>query len=266
MFGICMKNYFKNLKYVFTVLGIMFLAFLIGVCFFFKKTGSDISLMTSRISEAAAGTNFAIFGAEGGIETVLENYGSFIGLVLESFAESIGAILISIGIFTLIQLLGIYISNIVVFLFERFDISKTNIFRVCLEQLCRSVAICLIWVIILLVMTQVNETVGLILLLCYPLGYCFVALMSSWLTAAKDKRPAWTEYVTFKNILLLLASNLLQIVATAVIAFLAFNIFDGLVAAVILIAMIIIATATTNLNAYAFLYRETGAAVTEQTK
>ena len=256
MFGICMKNYFKNMKYVFTVLGIMFLAFLIGICFFVRKTGSDISMLTSRVSETAAGTNFAIFGAEGGLESVLENYGNFFGVILESFSEGIGAILLSIGIYTLIQLLGIYISNIVVFLFERYDISKTNIFRVCLEQLCRSVAICLLWAIIILVMTKVDETVGLILVLLYPLGYCFVALMSSWLTAQKDKRPAWTKYVTFKNILILLASNILQIIATAVIACLAFYIFDGLVAVVILIALIIITTATTNLNAYAFLYHE----------
>ena len=257
MFKVCMKNYYKNLRYVFTVLGVMYLALLIGACFFFKKIGADITAMAQQISEVTANTDFSIFGVTGGFETVLENYGNYLESVLLDLFNGFAGIIAAICIFILIQLIGVYISNLVVFLFGRRDIKKDGILKICAEQLCRSVAICLVWAIIILTMTMIDATVGMILLAFYPLLYCFVALLSAWLTAGKGQRPRWADYVTFKNMLLLLASNLMQILATSLAAVIGFCIFDWLVALVIAAAFVVLTTATTNLNAYAFLYRPT---------
>lgn len=252
MFKICMKNYFRSLKYVFVVLGIMFLAFLIGATFFMKKTSADFSYMIEQISQAAQSTGAANVGA--GFFETLGNCGELVLSVLGSILEELLNVVAGVVLFFGIQYIGIYIANVVVFLFERYDINHDNIFKICLEQLCRSILLFCVFAIISSVFIWVDSTVGLILLCLYPIAYCFVALLSAWLTAGKKKRPKWTESVTFKNMLLLLVSNILQILFSIAIAILAFYVLDVVAAIVVVIALLVIAMATTNLNAYAFIY------------
>lgn len=252
MFKICMKNYFRSLKYVFVVLGIMFIAFLVGASFFFKKTGADFTFLTEQISQAAQSMGAANAGA--GFFEALGNCGDFLITVLAGIAQHIVNVVASVFVFLFIQYVGILVGNIVVFLFERYDINHDNIFKICLEQLCRSILLFFVFAIISAVFVWVDPTAGLVLLCLYPIAYCFVALLSAWLTAGKAKRPKWTESVTFGNMILLLISNILQILITMAVAVLAFYVFDVLAAVIIAVALLVIAMATTNLNAYAFIY------------
>lgn len=60
MFGKCIKNYFSCLRYVFGVLGILFLALLIGSGAFIKGTQSEIRTMTEKLSEATGAADLSV--------------------------------------------------------------------------------------------------------------------------------------------------------------------------------------------------------------
>ena len=49
MFLVCMKSHFSSLKFIFGVLGIMFLALLIGGSLLFSGTNRSINTMTENI-------------------------------------------------------------------------------------------------------------------------------------------------------------------------------------------------------------------------
>jgi len=52
MFGKCLKNYFISLKYIFAVIGIMFIALMIGGTVFTKGASESFTKMTEQIKEA----------------------------------------------------------------------------------------------------------------------------------------------------------------------------------------------------------------------
>lgn len=254
MFRKCMRNYYRNLKFIFTVLGVMFLAFLIGICFFAKKTGADFTAMSEQLAHIWQCTDFAIFGVEGGFEQVLENYSGFFGGVAEALMEEFVNLLAGIALFIGIQLAGIFSANMTVFLFGRYGISHANIFRVLLEQLSRSLLILIVWLLITAAFMHISSDAGMVLVCLYPLWYCFVALLSAWMTAGKSRRPRWKEYVSVRNMLVLFSANLLQKLISLVLGVLTFYIFDSLVAVVVCVSILIVVSATTNLNAYSMLY------------
>lgn len=261
MFKACMKNYFHNLKYVFTVLGVMFLAFLTGISCFFRQTGLSLKTLGQELADAAGRTDFSLFGAEGGLEQVLENYGNFLGDVSLSIAEGAAGILLAVLVFCLIQAAGLYLSNLIVLFFERRDIRRDGILRILGEQLARGLLICLILALNLWIALKLNAGAGLVLLGLFPLTYCFVALLSAWLTAGKRSRVPRRNYLTFGNMLVLLLSNLLQLGLTLLLALLALRLFSSAAGAVLCAALVVLAASTANLNAYAMLYtgRKTGA-------
>lgn len=254
MFKTCMKNYFHNLKYIFTVLGVMFLAFMTGVSAFFRQTGLSLSTLSENISEAVKSTDFSLFGVEGGFFQVLANYGGFTLEFLGSILAGVAGIALAVLFFFLIQAVGVYVSNLIVILYERYDIHHDNVFKVILEQLCRSILILIFLILIFLLAVYVAPTVGMVLLVLYPLLYCFVALLSAWLTAGKTCRKKWKDFVTFRHMLALFASNVLQILITFAVGSLSLSLFNSLVGIPVCVALFVLAASTTNLNAYAMLY------------
>lgn len=262
MFKTCMKTYFGNLKYVFTVLGILFIFILIGVSTFVKASGSSMEAIAMEIGDATKAVDLNVLGTKGGFLILL---GALKTYFYEIVAEVMTAIITLVtNVITMIGtiLLGIFIANITVILFGRYDINHDNIFKVILEQLFRYLCILFCIFVILLLGYLFGFKIALILLALYPIGYCFIALFSAWVTCGKNNRTKWGETVTFKNMMLLLASNLLEIIMTVAIGLIAFYLFDMIVAAVIAIGLAVLVTATTNLNAYAFIYQK-GSEATE---
>ncbi len=287
MFKICMKNYFANLKYVFVALGVMYLALIIGAQTTVNKSIREVKQMVAsieettesselslgRIGDSITGTFNAVkhnispevlSGEEQPVvvnETigesiigVISSYTAYFGQVVTYVAECVAGIIVAVILFAVIQILGVFAGTTLVTMFGRYDMHPDNIFRIILEQMARIVLLG-IWVDIIILVCVLNLTAGIIMAALLPLAFCYIVLFSVWLTAGDDRRPQYSSYVTFVNMLLLLACNIVQILISLAIAAVVYLICGAIVAAVFGAAMLILAAANANLNAFALLYQ-----------
>lgn len=257
MFKLCMKNYFKNLKYVLLVLGIMFIAYLMGTSFFFKTASNNIQDFAAQISAITKNTDFNLFGVKGGFFQVITNYAEFLKEILGNLLGAAIKLLMSLLAFILIQVIGVWIADMVSFFIGRHNVNHDNVLKVIMEQLFRAFCMIIVLALVFVVMFKVNIYVGLVLLALGILWHPFVSLFCAWFTAGKDERPKWSQCVRFSNMMWLLLSNVVQIIITIAIIAILFTVLDALPAIVVSIAFLEILSVSRNLNAYTMVYNGT---------
>lgn len=280
MFKLCIKRYFTSLKYVFSVLGVLFLALLIGASVMFgmfsdsvntmvteiETTTKDADLSFRRIKDALV---YSFTGeepedkveilkngktriwvqetVEEAVSGVVENYTEYAVSVGESIAEGVAGILLSIAMFFLIQILGIMCGRGLTNYFCRYEIEHRNIFKIFVARLLHNVVIILS--VILVIYCLINVTgLGIALMLLYPVIYCILALISSYVTLGKG-RPLFKEILSVRNVGALLASSILMLIITGIFVAVIFAISNFIVAMYINAALLIVVSVVVALNA-----------------
>jgi len=191
------------------------------------------------------------------------NYIAYASEIIAYIAAAIAGIIVALLTFVIIQIVGLFISDFTITVYGRYDLSHDNVFKIILEQLVRAGFI-IIWVALSIGMTVLNVYVGLAFFVFYPLVFCYIALFSAWLTTPKEVRPEYSSYVTFKNMLIMLGTNILQLLMSIAITVLIYFICGIIIAVVCGLALLVLAFANANLNAYAFLYNAPGYIVNKQ--
>ena len=280
MFKKCIKNYFHSLRYVLVILGAMFLTLMIGISIFINGSKNAISNMTDSVKTITHDTDLSFdevkealkdtFGVKDDVslttgaedvvthdistalENVVTNYTTYAAEVVETVAIAVGKILLYIGFFFFIQILGLIFGHDLTYYFVRYDIKSRNIFAVILERLFRSIVVFLYLLFMVFVLMKL-PIVGFILVLIYPFVYCIWSLLCAWVTGGK-KRPSFKSVVNFPNIFALFFGNLVAIVITIILGIVIGFVFNGIVAVLIMIALFVVASVANTLNASLFVF------------
>jgi len=285
MFKICMKNYVHNLKYVFASLGVIFIMFIVGIQVMANKSTASINQMTTSIKETTDNTDLsvakvvsdvgisiqntldsltvkAVLQGETGtllkesvqkvIVKAVEDLVTYFTLIVSFIQEAVTGVVISIVLGIVIILFGIVLSGWLITVFARYDMSQDRLGKILGEQIVRGLFI-IVWIAITAGIFYLSKEVGLVVAILYPIAYCYLALFSSWLTSAKDNKPAYAKYVTFNNMLILLGCNVVQLLISVAIGAVIFFIGGVVIAVCFALALIVLAASNANLNAYAML-------------
>ena len=289
MFKACMKTYWKNIKYVFSILGILFLTILLTGSVLVTGTGKRIQYMTDEIKTVTNDTDLTFnrirdslidetkeISPEEALDDIKngnteqrakETFGEALAGTVSNYANYAGEILAIIGT-TLIGLLivfivavgvfvlGIFASHDIVFFFARYDIKNRNFFKVWLELVLKDLIILASFLIVLFCAIKI-PVAGVIMLALYPLLFCYLSMLSTWLTAGEN-RPSYKEFVTFKNVMILFGSDIVIILISVLVAGLMVLITNWFVGIIIGIALLIMTALTVSLNASAYIFGELG--------
>jgi len=285
MFKLCMKNYVHNLKYVFASLGVIFIMLIVGVQVMGNKSSIAIDQMATSIKETTDNTDLsltklltdigtsiqttldnltvkAVFEGQTGtllkesvqnvVMKAVEDLVTYFTLISTFIQQAISGVVMAIVIGVVIILLGIVLSGWLITVFARYDMSQDKIGKILYEQILRGLFI-ILWIAITVGVCYLSKEVGIVVAILYPIAYCYLALFSSWLTSAKDKRPVYAKYVTFNNMLILLGCNVVQLLISLAIGVVIYFLAGIVVAVFFALALIVLATSNANLNAYAML-------------
>lgn len=280
MFARCIKNYFHSLRYVFSALGVMFLALMIGISILISGYRDTITTMVNDVRELTDSTDLSmtritesfantfkkqdaderreLASIDGTEEFVTESIGDAIAGTVDNYAnyavgiaEIIGVtvtnLLLFIGVFALWQVLGVIFAGTLTQYFIRTDIEKRNIFKAFAARFVHCFFVILTLAIVVLVGYKWNYA-GLVLLALYPFFYCFITLFSAYVTSGKG-RPKFRTVVRPRAIFALFAANLVSILFSILIGAVIFAIGSGVIGAYVAVALFIVSAAVTSLNA-----------------
>ncbi len=275
-----MKNYFHSLRYVFSALGVMFLALMIGISVFISGYRNTITTMVTDVKELTDSTDLSLTrvtqsianafrsqdsgerrelaSVDGAEEFVTESIGDAISGTVDNYANyasgiadiigvTVANLLLFIGLFVLLQVLGVIFAGTLTQYFIRTDIEKRNIFKAFAARLIHCFFV-ILTIAIVVVIGYYRNYVGLVLLALYPFFYCFITLFSAYLTSGKG-RPGFKSVVRPRAIFALFAANLVSIAFSILVGAGIFAIGSGIIAVYIAIALFIVSAAVTSLNA-----------------
>lgn len=284
MFRLCLKRFFTSLKYVFSVLGVLFLALLIGASVMIsgftksvntmvdeiKTTTQDADLSFDRIKDAIV---YSFTGEEpeekvkilengktkvwmeetieDAVSGVVENYAEYGASVATSIGNCVMGILSAIGLFMLAQILGIMCGRGLTNYFCRYEIEHRNVFKIFVARLLHNITITLSVILVIFCLINVPY-LGLALVILYPVIYCILALISAYTTAGKD-RPLFKKVLSVRNVGALLASSVVMLLITGVFAALIFWISNVIIALYVNAAILIVVSVVVGLNADAIV-------------
>ena len=266
MFKEAMKTYWKNMKYVLTVLGILFVTLLIGLTIFFNSAGVSVQQVRDEITAYAGENDFsgdriseAITGESNekigdAIAGTIVTYANMAGVIAKSLGVGLLKIIGAIILFLVIEVIGIWLCHDIIFILARYNREKDNILEVWFELYVKNVLVLISAGIIAYIFSfEKIQIVGIVLACAYPLIYCFISLLSEWIAAGRE-RPKFTKVVTFKNTLILFAENLVVILISIAIAIACFYLFGLLVSFYVVLTLLILTAVSISLNAQAFIF------------
>lgn len=281
-----LKTYKFTLRYVFFVLGVMFLAFLMGGSIAFKNSKKAIVTMAENVSAITNNSDLSFDGVrdaiinslndtsaddhvssikengvsgaadsfiEDALVDVIDNYTEYAEEVSLEIGAAVLKIFQSLMIFVVIQVVVLIIAENAVAILAGRELLRNSVkgIRITVaNRLCR-------WVYKLLIFGMIAFTlgkapvIGILLIVCYPLLSCYLAMVSRYYLAVKDKSK-FREVVNFKTVFTLFAVDLTCIVFSIVIALLALMIIGGLAAFYVLLSLFVITNVSVRLNAYVF--------------
>lgn len=284
-----MKRYFASFKHIPGVLGVLFLALLIGGSVLFSGTANALNTMTSEIQfttgqadlsttriwdaiknslaedvttgeydqdgnklvSTEEATNVVNQSIEDALSETVDNYADYVTKVSESVGNAVGTILLMILAFVAIQIISWIVGKWYVLANEKADFARQgeHTFK---GWLLHNGLIVVVFIIVIAGFC-INETVGVIILCLYPLLYCIASLMSSNLAFDKKDRLSMKEALRVKNVLCLLGTNILQIILTVILAVIAVSVANLVIGIYLVITLFIIALATTTINSDAII-------------
>ena len=285
-----MKNYLRDFKYVFSILGILFLALIISSSSLVTGTKNRINYMTNEIKTITNDTDLtferirnalidegkeispeeAVTDIKNGkagekvretfgeaLAGTVSNYANYAGEILRVIGTTVAGLLIIVIRFVILLAVGILLSHDIPFFFARYEINDRNFFRVLLELVLRNLMVLASFLIVALAAWKLPPVVGIILLALYPLLYCFLSMLATWITAGKN-RPAFKQFVSFKNVLILFGVDLIEILITALIAGLVVLVSNWFIGIIVGLALLILAALCVTLNSTAYMFEELG--------
>lgn len=286
MYKKCLKTYGYMLRYVFFMLGILFLAILMGGAVAVKNSKAAVTTMAENISTITKNSDLSFDGVrdaimqelgvltpdehveeirenglseatgnffEEALSKTLDNYTEYAGEVSEEITGAVMKILLNLMIVVVAQVIALIIGENVVAILAGRDLLKKSavgIMGTIANRVCRWIYKLVVFGLIAL-MLSIVPVVGILLIVCYPLLSCFLAILSRYYIAMKGKR-SFSEVVNAKNVFTLFAADVTCIAFAVVIALIVMMIIGGLAAFYILISLLAITNVAVRLNAYRF--------------
>lgn len=266
-------NFFKNLKYVFTPLGTLFLGMLFGVCFLTSGFKTQVNYATTEIQTITSEANISIDSLKNcvldsfadiswdkpteaiktitssdwlnntlkaNLEKEIENYATYASEIEGAVQSAIKGYVKYIVAFILCSLLGLMLGIFLTKFLIRREIAKRNILKYFLVSLIDSII-----------------TIGLAIL-CSWLGfswkpsilisgvlaiiiYGMISLFEAYIVHGY-KKVSSKEIVNIKNIFSLFASDLIIFLIALVFSAIIYLITNVLVAIFIILPLLVVAT------------------------
>ena len=261
-----MKTYWKNMRYLIMVLGILFVTLLISTSVFARGTMETINAVATEVSGYIESNNlsFATIGP------ALEKGGNFfneLGRILGNFAGLAGTFIAGVGVgiiriigagiaFVVIFIIGIFVSHDIVFIMARYNKENRGIMEAWFEIYVKDILIILyILVVVYFLSVPFLQIPGLVLSALFPVSYCFLSLLGEWLAVGKG-RPKFTSVITAKNVLILFVENIIAMLISGVLGVIVCLLMGAIVGIFVGLALTILAAVSVSLNAQAFLFGE----------
>lgn len=280
----CLKNYGHALRYVFFIMGILFMMLLIGISVFRKNTSDSFNSMVTNISDITGNTDLSFnvvwdaitesfaesdknemakdISVEGAYDKsndlvsdafskVIDNYTNYASEIAVQIGIFVETIFISFVIIICLQIFGLIVGeNVTAILVGRAVLQKrsSGVMGKLLNRVCGwiyKIAVILIIVISL----SIVPLGGIILILLYPLINCFMSLLSCYITYGKG-RPKFKQVCSIKNIFILFFADLTTIILAIVIALIVFKFISFMAAFYIMISLFAVTAASNRINAY----------------
>ncbi len=257
-------THLKNMRYLIVVLGILFVIILACISIFAKGTTDSISGVTSQILEYLNenSLSFAPVGdaiKEGGsffkaLGEVLGNYSGFFGTIVSGVSFGLVGVAGTVIVALILLLVGLFISHDIIFVMARYNKESRNIIEAWFEIFVRNVLVLLnLLLIVYCFYMKSLYYAGVVLLILFPVSYCFLSLLGEWL-AAGSERPRFSDVITLKNVALLFLENLISIILSIILSAIIFFLFGGIIGFFVGMALMILGLVSVSLNAQAFLF------------
>lgn len=281
----CLKTYRYLLRYVFFIMGILFLAVLIGGHLFIENGKKAVNEMADNIAEITENADLsfdaisdAIIGSlddltsdeqidaivdKGlsgasedfigkAVDKVIGNYEKYAEDVSNEIGIAVTKIMAGTMIIIVLQIIAIIIGeNAVAILAGKDVLNKTvGLKGNLLNRVCRF-AYKLVSVLVILLMLNIVPIIGVLLILAYPYISCYLAVLSRYYLTTKDKTN-FSKIVNKKNVWVLFLADLTCIVISFVVSLIVLGLISGFASLYIFVSLIAITNVSVRLNAYLF--------------
>ncbi len=258
-----LKTYWKNMRFLIMILGILFITLLVGTTLLVNGASESISTIGKELGNYISENSLSFepighaFQGKGNFFDALGSVtGNYVGYVL-TFISNLGIGVLKLArdilIFVVLLLIGIVVSHDVVFMLAR-NKAKRGAVEAIFEIFVRNVFMILYFVLIgYFFYVPFLKIVGTVFLCVYPIAFCFLTLLAEWLVAGKD-RPGFTSVVTIKNILVLFVENVIVLLISTVLGVLMYILFGALIGFFLDLAILILGNVSVTLNGQAYVF------------
>lgn len=258
-----LKTYWKNMRFLVMILGILFITLLLGTTLLVNGAAESISTIGKELGNYIAENSLSFepigqtFQGKGDFFDALGSVtGNYVGYVL-TFVSNLGIGVLKIArdilIFAVLFLIGIVVSHDVVFVLAR-NKAKRGAVEALFEVFVRNVFMILYFVLIgYFFYVPFLKIVGTVFICAYPIAFCFLTLLAEWLVAGKN-RPGFTSVVTIKNILVLFIENVIVLLISSVLGVLMYIFFGALIGFFLDLAILILGNVSVTLNGQAYVF------------
>lgn len=258
-----LKTYWKNMRFLVMILGILFITLLLGTTLLVNGAAESISDIGKELGNYIAENSLSFepigqaFQGKGDFFDALGSVtGNYVGYVL-TFVSNLGIGVLKIArdilIFAVLFLIGIVVSHDVVFVLAR-NKAKRGAVEALFEVFVRNVFMILYFVLIgYFFYVPFLKIVGTVFICAYPIAFCFLTLLAEWLVAGKN-RPGFTSVVTIKNILVLFIENVIVLLISSVLGVLMYIFFGALIGFFLDLAILILGNVSVTLNGQAYVF------------
>ena len=258
-----LKTYWKNMRFLIMILGILFITLLLGTTLLVNGAAESISTIGKELGNYIAENSLSFepigqaFQGKGNffdaLGSVTGNYAGYVLTFISNLGIGVLKIARDIVIFTVLFLIGIVVSHDVVFVLAR-NKAKRGAVEALFEVFVRNVFMILYFVLIgYFFYVPFLKIVGTVFICAYPIAFCFLTLLAEWLVAGKN-RPGFTSVVTIKNILVLFIENVIVLLISSVLGVLIYIFFGALIGFFLDLAILILGNVSVTLNGQAYVF------------
>lgn len=257
------KTYWKNMRFLIMILGILFIFLLVGLTLLANGAAESVSTIGKELGNYIAENSLSFepigqaFQGEGhffeALGTVAGNYAGYALTFVTNLGIGVLKIAGDVVIFVILFLLGIVVCHDVVFVLAR-NKEKRGAIEAIFELFVRNVFVIFYFLLVgYFFYVPFLKVVGIVFLCAYPIAFCFLTLLAEWLVAGRE-RPQFTGVVTIKNIFLLFLENVIVLLISAVIGVLMYIFFGALIGFFLELALLILGNVSVALNGQAYVF------------
>lgn len=258
MFKVCLKNYLHGLRYVFTVIGTIFIGIILGISVMTSTISGSVITMIDEVKVSTENTDFTLSPVSEsdsvlvGISEVIGNYLGYAESLFQSAVDMIAGFIDAIIYFLIFLLSGILLGYFLVDIFMLRDVEKKGIFKVILMSVFHT-ALILLFVGLIVLLVKLLGAYAFLGLILFPFFHSAFMLLSAFILSGYGKVKL-SQVMKPGNIFIMALANLLEFVISFVIALLVGFISQSAVLfVVVFISLTVVTVAVLSSNAGAYV-------------